>query len=164
MEQGRLFLWLGNLERALDHGRQLEAPPALLEERLRRRMAGGADDSDADLAVLHHQLVQPDPVNVLHDQIMNAVGGCRRIDRDNDIRMFKGTDRFNLLIETPHHVLMAGVDKMLFDDLDRPLAAELRADEPLQRLLYHAPPGDNKDLTRYPPDLVAAEQAKKTDG
>ncbi|RPH97224.1 MAG: aminoglycoside phosphotransferase [Lysobacterales bacterium] len=38
------------------------APPALLEERLRRRLAGGADASDADLAVLHHQLAHCDPL------------------------------------------------------------------------------------------------------
>lgn len=41
--------------------------------------------------------------------------------------------------------------------------AELIEGRPLARLLYHAPPGDNKDLSRYPPDLVAAEQAKKSD-
>jgi (2Fe-2S) ferredoxin len=41
--------------------------------------------------------------------------------------------------------------------------AELVEGRPLDRLLYHAPPGDNKDLTRYPPELVAAEQAKKSD-
>jgi (2Fe-2S) ferredoxin len=31
----------------------------------------------------------------------------------------------------------------------------------VSRLRYDAPPGDNKDLTRYPADQVAAEQARK---
>lgn len=34
---------------------------------------------------------------------------------------------------------------------------------PVGRLLYHAAPGDNKDLTRYPPELVEAEQRRKQD-
>jgi hypothetical protein len=38
------------------------APPALLEERLRQRRAGGVNASDADLAVLHHQLAHHDPL------------------------------------------------------------------------------------------------------
>jgi (2Fe-2S) ferredoxin len=42
--------------------------------------------------------------------------------------------------------------------------AEVVRGEPLARLLYVAPPGDNKDLSRYPPELVAADQAKKDDG
>lgn len=33
----------------------------------------------------------------------------------------------------------------------------------VERLRYQAAPGDNKDLTRYPPELVAAEQSKKQD-
>jgi (2Fe-2S) ferredoxin len=33
----------------------------------------------------------------------------------------------------------------------------------VERLHYQAPPGDNKDLARYPPELVAEEQAKKQD-
>jgi (2Fe-2S) ferredoxin len=44
------------------------------------------------------------------------------------------------------------------------LEAELVRGEALARLVYLAPPGDNKDLSRYPPELVAAEQAKKDDG
>jgi (2Fe-2S) ferredoxin len=31
----------------------------------------------------------------------------------------------------------------------------------VERLLYHAPPGDNKDLSRYPPELVAEEKKKQ---
>lgn len=41
--------------------------------------------------------------------------------------------------------------------------AELVRGEALMRRLYLAPPGDNKDLSHYPPELVAAEQAKKGD-
>jgi hypothetical protein len=50
------------------------------------------------------------------------------------------------------------------DDAAELFEAELVRDEPLARLLYVAPPGDNKDLSRYPPELVEAEQAKKDDG
>ena len=54
----------------------------------------------------------------------------------------------------------AGVSPSDADDL---VAAELVGDRPLERLLHHAPPGDNKDLSRYPPDLVAEVQADKRD-
>ena len=42
--------------------------------------------------------------------------------------------------------------------------SEMLQGKPLLRLLYHAPAGDNKDLSRYPPELIAAERAKKGDG
>jgi uncharacterized protein len=45
------------------------APPALLEERLRQRMTGGADASDADLAVLRHQLAHHDPLTAAERQV-----------------------------------------------------------------------------------------------
>lgn len=40
---------------------------------------------------------------------------------------------------------------------------DLVGGRPVTRLLYDAPPGDNKDLSRYPPELVAEEQRKKQD-
>ena len=40
---------------------------------------------------------------------------------------------------------------------------DLVNDRPVTRLLYQAPPGDNKDLSRYPAELVAEEQQKKQD-
>jgi (2Fe-2S) ferredoxin len=49
------------------------------------------------------------------------------------------------------------------DDAGEIVAVDLVAGGTVERLLYHAPPGDNKDLSRYPPELVAAEQAKKSD-
>jgi (2Fe-2S) ferredoxin len=49
------------------------------------------------------------------------------------------------------------------DDAAELIEAELVRGEALSRLLYAAPPGDNKDLSGYPPELVAAEQAKKGD-
>ena len=50
------------------------------------------------------------------------------------------------------------------EDADALVQTELLAGKPLLRLLYDAPPGDNKDLSRYPPELVAAEKARKGDG
>lgn len=50
------------------------------------------------------------------------------------------------------------------DDAADLIEAELMQGKALSRCLYNAPPGDNKDLSRYPPELVAAEQAKKGDG
>jgi predicted kinase len=50
------------------------APPALLEERLRRRLAGGADASDADLAVLHHQLAHHDPLTAAEQRVTVLLG------------------------------------------------------------------------------------------
>ncbi|OIO94214.1 MAG: hypothetical protein AUK03_06985 [Anaerolineae bacterium CG2_30_64_16] len=41
------------------------------------------------------------------------------------------------------------------------VAVDLVGDQPVTRLTYDAPPGDNKDLTRYPPELVGAVQASK---
>lgn len=45
------------------------APPALLEARLRQRLAEGADASDADLAVLHHQLAHHEPLTALERRV-----------------------------------------------------------------------------------------------
>lgn len=45
-------------------------------------------------------------------------------------------------------------------DVAEILAEDIVNDRPVARLLYHAPPGDNKDLSRYPPDLVAAARAQ----
>lgn len=49
------------------------------------------------------------------------------------------------------------------EDASELIEAELVRGEPLARLQYVAPPGDNKDLSRYPAELVAAEQSKKGD-
>lgn len=49
------------------------------------------------------------------------------------------------------------------DDVAEILAEDILSDRPVTRLLYQASPGDNKDLTRYPAELVAAERAKKED-
>lgn len=50
------------------------------------------------------------------------------------------------------------------DDVPELVRAELVEGRPLDRLLYRAAPGDNKDLSRYPAELVAAERAGKTGG
>jgi (2Fe-2S) ferredoxin len=49
------------------------------------------------------------------------------------------------------------------EDAAELIDAELVRGDPLTRLLYLAPPGDNKDFSHYPVELVAAEQAKKED-
>ncbi len=49
------------------------------------------------------------------------------------------------------------------DDVPELLTEEIINGRPVPRLLYKAPPGDNKDLSRYPPDLVAATRAKGRD-
>ncbi len=49
------------------------------------------------------------------------------------------------------------------EDAEEIVATDLVAGQAVARLCYEAPPGDNKDLSRYPADLVAAEQTKKQD-
>jgi (2Fe-2S) ferredoxin len=46
-------------------------------------------------------------------------------------------------------------------DIEAIVAEDLVGDRPVERLLYRAEPGDNKDLARYPPEWVAEEQGKK---
>jgi (2Fe-2S) ferredoxin len=46
-------------------------------------------------------------------------------------------------------------------DADEIVAVDLINDQPVARLLYRAARGDNKDLSRYPPEWVSEEQAKK---
>lgn len=49
------------------------------------------------------------------------------------------------------------------EDAAEIVATDLVGDQPVARLLYAAPPGDNKDLSSYPADLVAQVQANKQD-
>jgi (2Fe-2S) ferredoxin len=65
-----------------------------------------------------------------------------------------------MVVIYPQNRWYAGVT---LDDVDEIVAEELINDRPVERLLYHATPGDNKDLSRYPPEWVAEEQAKKGD-
>jgi (2Fe-2S) ferredoxin len=48
------------------------------------------------------------------------------------------------------------------EDAEEIITEDVIGDRPVLRLRYDAPPGDNKDLSRYPADEVAAEQ--KRDG
>jgi (2Fe-2S) ferredoxin len=50
------------------------------------------------------------------------------------------------------------------DDAEEIIQEDIIAGRTVLRLRYDAPPGDNKDLSRYPADQVAAEQARKQDG
>jgi (2Fe-2S) ferredoxin len=49
------------------------------------------------------------------------------------------------------------------NDAPEIVAQDILGDRIVTRLSYSAPPGDNKDLTAYPAELVAAEQAAKSD-
>jgi (2Fe-2S) ferredoxin len=60
----------------------------------------------------------------------------------------------------PQNRWYAGVT---LDDVDEIVAEDLINDRPVEQLLYRAAPGDNKDLSRYPPEWVAEELAKKGD-
>jgi (2Fe-2S) ferredoxin len=50
------------------------------------------------------------------------------------------------------------------EDADEIIAQDIVGGRPVARLLYQAPPGDNKDLSRYPPEIVAEVKARKQDG
>jgi (2Fe-2S) ferredoxin len=50
------------------------------------------------------------------------------------------------------------------EDVADLVESEMLQGKPLLRLLYHALPGDNKDLSHYPPELIASERAKTGDG
>jgi len=63
-----------------------------------------------------------------------------------------------MVVIYPQNRWYAGVSP---DDTDEIVAGDLVGDRPVERLLYRAKPGDNKDLARYPPEWVAEEQAKK---
>jgi (2Fe-2S) ferredoxin len=65
-----------------------------------------------------------------------------------------------MLVVYPAGRWYAGVQPQ---DADELVAVEVVGNEPLERLLYKAPTGDNKDLSRYPPELVAEVQSSKKD-
>jgi (2Fe-2S) ferredoxin len=49
------------------------------------------------------------------------------------------------------------------EDAAEIIVVDILSDKIVERLAYSAPPGDNKDLSLYPAELVAAEQAAKRD-
>jgi (2Fe-2S) ferredoxin len=63
-----------------------------------------------------------------------------------------------LVVVYPQARWYAGVSP---DDAGEIVTEDLVGDRPVVRLLYRAAPGDNKDLSRYPPEWVAEEQAAK---
>lgn len=63
-----------------------------------------------------------------------------------------------MVVVYPQDRWYAGVSA---DDVDEIVAVDLVNDQPVTRLLYRAARGDNKDLSHYPPEWVAEEQAKK---
>jgi (2Fe-2S) ferredoxin len=92
-------------------------------------------------------------------QAVNAAG-LRGQVRVNRAGCFNQCGHGPLVVVYPQDHWYAGFAP---DDAADLVEAELVRGQPLTRLLYVAPPGDNKDLARYPPEWVAAEQAKKGD-
>jgi (2Fe-2S) ferredoxin len=95
----------------------------------------------------------------LFKQAVNAAG-LRGQVRINKAGCLSQCGHGPMVVFYPQDHWYAGVKP---EDAAELFEAELVRGEPLSRLLYIAPPGDNKDLSRYPPELVAAEQAKKDD-
>ncbi len=62
-----------------------------------------------------------------------------------------------MVVVYPQNRWYAGVTP---DDAPEIVATDLMNDLPVERLLYRAAPGDHKDLSGYPPEIVAAERAK----
>lgn len=92
-------------------------------------------------------------------QAVNAAG-LKGLVRINKAGCFNQCGHGPMVVFYPADRWYAGVQPQ---DAAELVASELTTHQPLTRLLYHAPPGDNKDLTHYPSDLVAAEQAKSRD-
>lgn len=90
---------------------------------------------------------------------VNAAG-LRGQVRINKAGCFNQCGHGPMVVVYPQDHWYAGVAP---EDAAELVEAELLRGEPLTRLLYMAPPGDNKDLSRYPAELVAAEQARKDD-
>lgn len=90
-------------------------------------------------------------------QAANAAGLKGRV-RINKAGCFSQCGHGPMVVVYPAGRWYAGVAPA---DAEEIVSAELIEGRPLPRLLYEAPPGDNKDLRRYPPEAVAAEQAKK---
>lgn len=105
---------------------------------------------DGDTEAIAKRLKQATHAAGLKDQVRINKAGC-----------LNQCGHGPMLVVYPVSRWYAGVRP---EDADELVAAELVADQPLERLLYHAPPGDNKDLSGYPPDVIAAERAKKQDG
>jgi (2Fe-2S) ferredoxin len=93
-------------------------------------------------------------------QAANAAGFKGQV-RINKAGCFSQCGHGPMLVIYPQGRWYAGVQP---EDAEELIDAELVHGQPLTRLLYIAPPGDNKDLSRYPPEAVAAEQAEKDDG
>jgi (2Fe-2S) ferredoxin len=49
------------------------------------------------------------------------------------------------------------------EDVEEIVSTDIIGGEVVTHLAYVAEPGDNKDLAHYPPELVAAEQARKAE-
>jgi (2Fe-2S) ferredoxin len=92
-------------------------------------------------------------------QAVNAAG-LRGQVRINKSGCFNQCGHGPMVVVYPQGHWYAGVTP---EDAAELIEAELVRGEPLARLRYLAPPGDNKDLSRYPAELVAAEQSRKGD-
>ncbi|OQA44932.1 MAG: Ferredoxin, 2Fe-2S [Chloroflexi bacterium ADurb.Bin325] len=63
-----------------------------------------------------------------------------------------------MVVVYPDNHWYAGVKP---EDAEEIVATDIVGGQVVARLSYEAPPGDNKDLSRYPAEVVAAEQAKR---
>jgi (2Fe-2S) ferredoxin len=50
------------------------------------------------------------------------------------------------------------------EDAEEIVSQDIVGGRPVMRLIYQAPPGDNKDLSRYPPEVVTEVRLAKKDG
>ena len=90
-----------------------------------------------------------------------AAAGLKGIVRINKSGCFSQCGHGPMVVIYPADRWYAGVQPK---DAEELVEVDIVDDHPLERLLYLAPPGDNKDLSKYPPDLVAEIQAAKADG
>jgi (2Fe-2S) ferredoxin len=87
-----------------------------------------------------------------------AAAGLTGRVRINKAGCFNQCGHGPMVVIYPQDRWYAGVTP---DDADELVSQELVSDKPVLRLLYRAGPGDNKELSRYPAEWVAEEQAKK---
>jgi (2Fe-2S) ferredoxin len=87
-----------------------------------------------------------------------AAAGLTGKVRINKAGCFSQCGHGPMVVIYPQNRWYAGVTP---DDVDEIVAEDLVNDRPVVRVLYQAAPGDNKDLSPYPPEWVAEEQARK---
>ena len=90
-----------------------------------------------------------------------AAAGLQDAVRVNRAGCFSQCGHGPMVVVYPAGRWYAGVRP---EDVEEIVSQDIVADQPAAHLLYHAPPGDNKDLSRYPPELVSAVRSAQRDG